>query len=70
MTFFLGICVVALVILKFMGYVWCVAFILKILNVAPLNEYSYSQFGIWWLGLFVMGMIVYFLTYIFAENTY
>lgn len=47
MTFFLGICVVALVIPKFMGYVWCVAFILKILNVAPLNEYSYSQFGIW-----------------------
>lgn len=68
MSFFFGILVVAKLILKFTGYVWSIAFILKILNVAPLNEYSYGQFGIWWLGLFVTAMIVYFLMYIFAEN--
>ena len=68
MMIFLIILPIVSVILKLAGYVWGVAFVLKILNVSPLNEYTYGQFGIWWLELAATGLIIYFLSYLFLKK--
>jgi len=70
MTFYFLIISIVSLILKLAGYVWCIAFVLRILEVSPLTEYSYGQFGIWWLELFTAGMIIYFLSYLFLKKNW
>lgn len=67
MTFFVGIFTIIYIILHFSFYVWGIALILKILNVMPIAEYTYSYiFGVGIL-IFIGAIFSSFLVKIFSE---
>lgn len=67
-SFLNGMITVVNLILGFLWCVWWIALILKILNVAPINKYSYDLLFLYCFEIIIAVIICQLLQYFLSKN--
>lgn len=68
MSFLFGIFAIVTIITYLCECLWLIALALKILNVEPVNHFTYGQLFLYLLGLVCINLVFRFLMKITAEN--